>query len=312
MQGQSTSNIDTTVPLSTTAHTNEQTITTGQNDGHISPDSGSISISPSSESLEGNQVPTDDESKSTTSSTTPPNDIPPRDKIVKSNSKSSGLNEHANKDHVKSNTHNPNESIVRSNSKSSGLNEHANHSNPAQPNQPVKRVAFTDNPPLVIYQQHNEQDWMANQPIPVHRSYSIAEGRQNGFHPMRVQRTQSYSYRKVMHPQAQFSTYPVKYQHPVTIPVNGAVPFSLSYDHRLPRVHRGLAYETSVPVGPGYQPSPHIQPPPPPNSAFKRVPVSNYPSDYRGQPHYSSLPMRSAPPLHKSAQVVDSISGGMI
>ena len=74
------------------------------------------------------------------------------------------------------------------------------------------------------------------------------------------------------------------------------------YDHRLPRVHRGLAYETAVPSAGGYSHhsqrhlpthinSQHFQSNSLNRSAFGAVPPLS--ADYRNQPHYSSLPLRN-------------------
>lgn len=159
--------------------------------------------------------------------------------------------------------------------------------------QPQKRVVFVENPPHPIVYSNN---WVAA-PMPppmMQRSYSVSEGEQRSMYSSsgngRAQRTHSLSYGRGV------SQYPYP---PIPPPQQINNSFSLSSDHRLPRVHRGLAYETSVPA---YQPQVHQS-----NSAFKRVPVSIHPSDFRNQPHYSSLPSRG--PRKK---LLSTPEGGMI
>ena len=166
------------------------------------------------------------------------------------------------------------------------INMPPDSSNQTSPKPLVKRVAFSD-----------EQ-----RPIAIQRSSSVSEGeRHHGMYsppPINngMQRTQSFSYGK-----PQLSTNRSHSSTPPSLhsPLHGN-PFPHSYDHRLPRIHRGLAYETSVPSGGGY--SHHSQGYFPLNSqqfqsnslnrsAFGAVPPLS--TDYRNQPHYSSLPLRN-------------------
>ena len=156
---------------------------------------------------------------------------------------------------------------------------------PAQHFQTVKKVAFYDHPHLVPISiapvSHQER---MNGPI-LHRSYTFDQGELNHHYMaamnMKIQRTNSYSYGRGVPPQMQYSTfprsqYPVHHQSP---PHYSGINFAPSSDHhRLPRVHRGLAYENSVIHG---VPQPNYPPPPPlphrmsqhhnQTSAFKQV-----------------------------------------
>lgn len=159
-------------------------------------------------------------------------------------------------------------------------------SSKTSPKPSVKRVAFSDE----------------SKPVAIQRSCSVSEGEQrHGVYspPLvntGVQRTQSFSYGK---PQLSANQ-----SHP-SIPLHSPVPGNaagLFYDHRLPRVHRGLAYETAVPSAGGYSHhsqrhlpthinSQHFQSNSLNRSAFGAVPPLS--ADYRNQPHYSSLPLRN-------------------
>jgi hypothetical protein len=144
----------------------------------------------------------------------------------------------------------------------------------------TKRVSFSDYPSPVMY----PSDWSPTQAGVIHRSSSITEGELNHAQtPLnRMQRTQSYS----SHPKGMYPHHPIMPPHFAN---NSAF-----NDHRLPRVHRSLAYETAIQY---YQPPPHMQPHQQQNkSAFQRVqiPSSNHPGDYRGQLRYSSLPLNSS------------------
>ena len=142
-------------------------------------------------------------------------------------------------------------------------------------NPSLKRVAFAENPPFpMIY----TNDWVITPPT-MQRSYSITEGEQISPGNLRAQRTQSFSFGKGIHAHPQYPIYP---HIPPPQQLNSS--FNLSSDHRLPRVRRGLTYESPIPS---------YQPPIQSNSAFKRVPVLIHPSDFRNQPHYGSLPLKS-------------------
>lgn len=151
----------------------------------------------------------------------------------------------------------------------------------------VKRVAFTDD--------HSK-------PMIIQRSFSVSDGeRVNGMYSPpsmnpALQRTQSVSRGK---PIQAVSAY-IRGPH---------VPSHNSYDHRLPRVHRNLAYETAVPPPPIiYRNSlHHSSVHHPPNSAFRMVqPSVHHPADYRNQPRYSSLPLRN------QRSMMQGVDGGIL
>ena len=206
--------------------------------GHLSPDSGAVSMSPGLESSEGH-VQLEEVSEDDGRNTPPPIDqgAQQRGRL------NSGGNSH---------------STVRE----PAVDEIADYRPPVPP----KRVAFCDLPQPPHPSSQCDRFSHSSQPG-FHRSYTISGNdlQQAFIPPSRIQRTQTGGYERSIPPSHQYppnyrghqfshnpATHPSMHHPPPPPPPPPpprAAPFSFTADHhRLPRVHRGfVGYENVLP-----------------------------------------------------------------